>query len=149
MDIKQKRQHIYSLGRKCGLVEDGDKRDNLHSFVFQLTARTSISDLDDAQADIVIKQLRRNLKAITPDVKAYISRGQSAKIFQLMYELAEISPSDVPIRDRLCGVIQRELGIKVDPSKDIFRGFSAAQGSRLIDAIKRYIRAAKRKAERA
>lgn len=47
MDIKQKRRYIYSLGRKCGLVEDGNKSDDLHGFVYQLTLKESISELND------------------------------------------------------------------------------------------------------
>lgn len=65
MDIKQKRRYIYSLGRKCGLVDDGNKSDDLHGFVYQLTLKESISELNDEQADIVIKQLQANLRAIT------------------------------------------------------------------------------------
>ena len=93
MDIKQKRRYIYSLGRKCGLVDDGNKSDDLHGFVYQLTLKESISELNDEQADIVIKQLQANLRAITPEVKAYISNAQIGKIFGLMYEFAKLSPS--------------------------------------------------------
>ena len=99
MDIKQKRRYIYSLGRKCGLVDDGNKSDDLHGFVYQLTLKESISELNDEQADIVIRQLQANLRAITPEVKAYISNAQIGKIFGLMYELAKLSPSDVTVKD--------------------------------------------------
>ena len=127
MDIKQKRRYIYSLGRKCGLVDDGNKSDDLHGFVYQLTLKESISELNDEQADIVIKQLQANLRAITPEVKAYISNAQISKIFGLMYELAKLSPSDVTVKDRLCGIIKKELGVTVNPKYDIFKGFSAAR----------------------
>ena len=52
MDIKQKRRYIYSLGRKCGLVDDGNKSDDLHGFVYQLTLKESISELNDEQVGI-------------------------------------------------------------------------------------------------
>ena len=148
MDIKQKRRYIYSLGRQCNLVDDGNKSDDLHSFVYQLTLKESISELDDKQADIVISQLRANLKAITSSKetpKAYISSYQISKIFGLMYELASASPSDVSIKERLCGIILKELNLKINPKTDIFKGFSERQGAQLIDSIKRYIRAAKKK----
>ncbi len=60
-----------------------------------------------------------------------------------MYELATLSSSTAKVKDKLCGIIQKELGIKVDPSTDIFKGFSERQGAKLIDAIKRYVRHAK------
>lgn len=107
MDIKQKRRYIYSLGRKCGLVDDGNKSDDLHGFVYQLTLKESISELNDEQADIVIRQLQANLRAITPEVKAYISNAQISKIFGLMYEFAKLSPSAVTVKERLCGIIKK------------------------------------------
>lgn len=109
MDIKQKRRYIYSLGRKCGLVDDGNKSDDLHGFVYQLTLKESISELNDEQADIVIRQLQANLRAITPEVKAYISNAQISKIFGLMYEFAKLSPSAVTVKERLCGIIKKSL----------------------------------------
>ena len=148
MDIKQKRRYIYSLGRKCGLVDDGNKSDDLHGFVYQLTLKESISEMNDEQADIVIKQLQANLRAITPEVKAYISNAQIGKIFGLMYEFAKLSPSAVTVKERLCGIIKKELGITVNPKYDIFKGFSERQGAELIDTIKRYVRAEKRRKER-
>ena len=90
MDIKQKRRYIYSLGRKCGLVDDGNKSDDLHGFVYQLTLKESISELNDEQADIVIKQLQANLRAITPEVKAYISNAQIEHLTGTQAEIAEV-----------------------------------------------------------
>ena len=154
MDIKQKRRYIYSLGRKCGLVDDGNKQDSLHDFVYQLTLKESISELNDKQADIVIRQLQANLNAITEPMDdngptSYISYKQISKIFGLMYELAALSPSDVPVKERLCGIIAKELKIKVNPKQDIFKGWAERDGAQLIDTIKRYIRAEKRRKERA
>ena len=47
-----------------------------------------------------------------------------------------------------CGIIKKELGITVNPKYDIFKGFSERQGAELIDTIKRYVRAEKRRKER-
>lgn len=93
--------------------------------------------------------MQANLRAIAPEVKAYISNAQIGKIFGLMYELAKLSPSDVTVKDRLCGIIKKELGVTVNPKYDIFKGFSERQGAVLIDTIKRYVRAEKRRKERA
>ena len=63
----------------------------------------------------------------------------------MMYELAQLSPSDATVKARLCGIISKELNIKVNPRKDIFKGFSERQGAALIESIKIYLRSAKRK----
>lgn len=147
---KKQIQAIYVIGAKCGLVERGNKQDNLHTLIYQLTEKESVSELTEEQAAAVIRRLKSEESAvITSDeqVKAFISEAQIKKIFGLMYELAALSPSEVKVKDRLCGIIQKELGLKVNPRTDIFNGFSERQGAKLIDAIKRYVRQAKRKEE--
>ena len=67
---------------------------------------------------------------------------------EFMYEFAKLSPSAVTVKERLCGIIKKELGITVNPKYDIFKGFSERQGAELIDTIKRYVRAEKRRKER-
>lgn len=147
---KKQIQAIYVIGAKCGLVERGNKQDNLHTLIYQLTEKESVSELTEEQAAAVIRRLKSeeaSVIAADEQVKAFISETQIKKIFGLMYELAALSPSEVKVKDRLCGIIQKELGLKVNPRTDIFNGFSERQGAKLIDAIKRYVRQAKRKGE--
>ncbi len=147
---KKQIQAIYVIGAKCGLVERGNKQDNLHNLIYQLTEKESVSELTEEQAAAVISRLKSEEAAVIAadeQVKAFISEAQIKKIFGLMYELAALSPSQAKVKDRLCGIIQKELGLKVNPQSDIFRGFSERQGARLIDALKRYVRQAKRKGE--
>ena len=147
---KKQIQAIYVIGAKCGLVERGNKQDNLHNLIYQLTEKESVSELTEEQAAAVIRRLKSEEAAVIAadeQVKAFISEAQIKKIFGLMYELAALSPSQAKIKDRLCGIIQKELGLKVNPRSDIFRGFSERQGAKLIDAIKRYVRRAKRKGD--
>jgi len=147
---KKQIQAIYVIGAKCGLVERGNKQDNLHNLIYQLTEKESVSELTEEQAAAVISRLKSEEAAVIAadeQIKAFISEAQIKKIFGLMYELAALSPSQAKIKDRLCGIIQKELGLKVNPRSDIFRGFSERQGARLIDALKRYVRQAKRKGE--
>ena len=113
--------------------------------MFGVTRKTSVSELSEEQAAVVIRQLRENKKAITDEPAAFISGAQIKKIFGMMYELAQLSPSDATVKARLCGIISKELNIKVNPRKNIFKGFSERQGAALIEAIKRYLRSAKRK----
>lgn len=147
---KKQIQAIYVIGAKCGLVERGNKQDNLHNLIYQLTEKESVSELTEEQAAAVISRLKSEEAAVIAadeQVKAFISEAQIKKIFGLMYELAALSPSQAKVKDRLCGIIQKELELKVNPRSDIFRGFSERQGARLIDALKRYVRQAKRKGE--
>lgn len=147
---KKQIQAIYVIGAKCGLVERGNKQDNLHNLIYQLTEKESVSELTEEQAAAVIRRLKSeeaSVIAADEQVKAFISEAQIKKIFGLMYELADLSPSEAKVKDRLCGIIQKELGIKVNPRSDIFKGFSERQGAKLIDAVKRYVRQAKRKGE--
>ena len=143
---KKQIQCIYVIAAKCGLVERGNKEDNLHNLVYQLTEKESISDLTEDQAAVVIRRLKdEEASAADAESKAYISQAQIKKIFGLTYELAALSPSEAKVKDRLCGIISKELGIKVNPRSDIFKGFSERQGAKLIDALKRYVGSAKRK----
>lgn len=147
---KKQIQAIYVIGAKCGLVERGNKQDNLHTLIYQLTEKESVSELTEEQAAAVIRRLKSEEAAVIAadeQVKAFISEAQIKKIFGLMYELAALSPSEVKVKDRLCRIIQKELRLKVNPRSDIFKGFSERQGAKLIDAIKRYVRQAKRKEE--
>lgn len=147
---KKQIQAIYVIGAKCGLVERGNKQDNLHNLIYQLTEKESVSELTEEQAAAVIRRLKTeeaSVIAVDEQVKAVISGAQIKKIFGLMYELADLSPSEAKVKDRLCGIIQKELGLKVNPRTDIFKGFSERQGAKLIDAVKRYVRQAKRKGE--
>ena len=143
---KKQIQCIYVIAAKCGLVERGNKEDNLHNLVYQLTEKESISDLTEDQAAAVIRRLKNEETSVADEeVKAYISEAQIKKVFGLAYELAALSPSEAKVKDRLCGIIFKELGIKVNPKGDIFKGFSERQGAKLIDALKRYVMSAKRK----
>ena len=143
---KKQIQCIYVIAAKCGLVERGNKEDNLHNLVYQLTEKESISDLTEDQAAVVIRRLKNEeTSAADAEAKAYISEAQIKKVFGLAYELAALSPSKAKVKDRLCGIILKERGIKVNPKGDIFKGFSERQGAKLIDALKRYVRSAKRK----
>lgn len=143
---KKQIQCIYVIAAKCGLVERGNKEDNLHTLVYRLTEKESISELTEEQAAAVIRRLKDEEASVADaEAKAYISQAQIKKIFGLTYELAALSPSEAKVKDRLCGIISKELGIKVNPRSDIFKGFSERQGAKLIDALKRYVGSAKRK----
>ena len=55
---KKQIQCIYVIAAKCGLVERGNKEDNLHTLVYRLTEKESISELTEEQAAAVIRRLK-------------------------------------------------------------------------------------------
>ena len=146
MATAQQIKLIYVLAGKQGLVERGNNNDNLHNLVYQTTGIEHVSKLSEQQAADVIARLQE----VTPsDVTAYISELQIKKIFGMIYELSKISPSAATVKERLCGIIKKTLDINVNPKADIFKGFSERQGAALNEALKRYIRNAKRKGRKA
>ena len=147
---KQQIQRIYALGSVAGLVEPGNKHDNLHAFVYQLTGKTSVREVDVSQFAGLEKALKANVKAVNPPVepKAWISKEQIKKCFGLMYTIQKLSPSKATVKERLAGAMKKALDIDVDIGKDIFWGLSEEQGSTLIEMLKRYARSAERKAKK-
>lgn len=152
MATKEQIKRIYALGAVCDLLEQGNKRDNLHAFVFQLTAKLSISQLTDAEAKRVISHLEQCRRAIYPpqEPKAWISKQQISLAFRLVYRLAELdeTPSAATPKERLCGVMSKVLNVQPDITKDIFKGVTEEQGAHIIETLKRYVRTAERRAER-
>ena len=78
-----------------------------------------------------------------------ITPGQQRKVWYLMYQLAgcdkHISP--IPIGERLCGIIKKEL--KIDTiSKNPFAWLTYQDGSILIERLKKYVSSAEKKAMR-
>lgn len=147
---KKQIQRIYALGSVAGLVESGNKQDNLHAFIYQLTGKVSVSKIEASQFDRVEKALIANVKAVNPreEPKSWISKEQISLCFRLMYRMQELSPSKATVKERLVGAIKKALDIDVDIERDIFWGISEEQGSKLIEMLKRYVRSAERKAAR-
>ena len=152
MATNEQIKRMYALGAVCDLLEQGNKRDNLHAFVYQLTAKLSISRLTDAEAKRVISHLEQCRRAISPppEPKAWISKQQISLAFRLIYRLAELdeTKSAATPKERLCGAMSKVLNLNPDITKDIFKGVTEAQGAQLIEALKRYVRTAERRAER-
>ena len=151
MATKEQIKKIYALGAVCQLLDRSRGNDDeLHLFVRQYTPKTEhISDLTDKMADFIIQRLKdysKHLKSMkAADV---MSSAQKSKVFGLMYRLAELSPSETSVRDRLAGVIGRLIGKTPPKETDVFSGLSAADGHDLIETLKRYITNEERKRKR-
>lgn len=145
---------IYSLGAVCGIVESGSHEDGLHVLVHRVTGKSSVRELTEDEALSVIKELREYLKlreldknAPPPNAAALMSEQQKSFAFRLIYQLIALDeePSAATPRERLCGVVTKVTGKSIDTLHDIFDSFTEAEGSAVIEEIKRYIRTARRK----
>ena len=133
----KQRACIYARAKNLGL-SDGTRDDNLHALVYAVCGKESISRLTYAEAEAVKKELARAFESCK------ISAGQEKKIWRLMYELANVSPSDAEIGDRLIGIIKKVTGMDA-VRKRPFAWVTSEQAQAITEMIKRYIRNAKAK----
>ena len=151
-------KRIYSIGAVCGIVDSGSHDDDLHVIVHRISGKSSVRELTEDEALSVINELQEYLKlmqleknAPPPSSAALMSQQQKGLAFRLIYRLAALyeEPSAASPRERLCGVISKVIGHPADISQDIFQGLTQAQGTAVIEEIKRYIKTARnRKARR-
>lgn len=148
MATKEQKKKIYALGAKCGMLDSSRGADDeLHLWVQQwYPDKLHVSDLSENQADFIIKRLEDFLHGLRgAKAPERMSEEQKNKAFRLTYLLAELSPSDICVRDRLAGVVAKVKNREVKTNGGIFAGCSAADGSEIIEALKRYIETEKRK----
>ena len=68
--------------------------------------------------------------------------------FKLMYRIADISPSEIKPRERLRGVVAKVTGRDICPNGDIFHRVTRAEGSQIIEMLKRILRSEQNKLKR-
>lgn len=155
----QQTQKIYAMAARLGLVENGNKNDLLHDLVYSKTEKTSVRELTETEYKAVVGELAGRLKVLNSEdppkkkrSKTYkqgrngITEGQQKKVWQCMYELAkyDTEPSTATLGQRLCGIIKKEIHIDASV-KDPMCWLSYADGSKLIEKLKKYIENAKRR----
>ncbi len=142
-------QRIYALGAKCGLLDRSrGSDDDLHLWIKQLSLKDHISELTEKQADFVISRLEDYRANVCPpkitEVEG-ITEEQKKLCFRLAYKLADISPSEADVRERLRGIVSKCIGKEIRSDRDIFYKVSRAQGAQIIEMLKRLIRSEERK----
>ncbi len=145
-------QRIYALGAQCGLL-DRELRadDNLHLWIKQWSRRDHISELTEKQADFIIARLIDYKENVCPERPAeieHITGEQQSLCFRLAYKLAQVSPSEVEVRERLRGLICKVTGREIHSDGNIFYKVSRDEGARIIEMLKRIIRSEERKKKR-
>ena len=150
MPEQKKVRQIFALANKLDM-SDGTHSDDLHYLIYRVTGKSSVRDLTEGEAVSVIKELQQYVdlaeldkRAPPPRNDALISDAQISCIFGKMHKLVsyDISPSEVPFRDRLSGVLSKVTGLQINSSDDMFKGLTEAQGAAVIEELKRYIRTA-------
>ena len=150
---------IYAIGHALGITGNGSE-DELHILVSGVTGKDSIKELSYQEAMAVIKRLE-DLQGGTAAPKPSsrkpkehsqrpggVTSGQQKKIWALMYELKkrDKSPNEVPLGDRLCAVIKKELHVDAI-AKNPFAWLTFSQGNTLIEVLKGYLKSLERKEE--
>lgn len=161
-------QNLYAIASKTGVLESGNKDDNFHLLVHKLTGKNSVSKLNNIEFYKVknsLMELQRdnqssksNNQATSKEIAAdnagkniskkpkwykkrpveAITDAQIRKIWHLMYDLQNLSPSTATVGSRLKGIIKRQLKIDVDV-KEPFVWLTSAHGYKLIEILKKYV----------
>ena len=147
---------IYAISGALGMTEQGNREDELHLLVAGLTGKESLKELTYREAQAVIGRLSQiqgsqappnpKREREHPSRPGGVTSGQQKKIWALMYELQKYdeAPSTVSLGERLCAVIKKELGTDAI-ARTPFAWINFEQGSRLIEALKKYIENTRKK----
>ena len=137
---------IYTIASALGM-KGSDKDDALHDLVSGMTGKTSVRELSYADACRVIGELearqgtpppQKGGRPLRKTAPGRVSDGQQRKIWALMYQLAEASPSTAQLGDRLCAIIKKSLGVEAFPSAP-FAWVDYKGANKVIEALKGYV----------
>lgn len=145
-------QRIYALGAKCGLLDrERGNDDDLHLWIKQWSQKDHISELTEKQADFIIARLIDYQNNVCPPKPADIepiTGAQQSLCFRLAYKLAQVSPSETDVRERLHGLICKVTKRNIKTDGDIFYKVTRDEGAQIIEMLKRVIRSEERKKKR-
>lgn len=141
--IKSKQiQIIYALGSNAGLVEQGNKDDELHIIVERVTGKTSIKELSQKDFKAVVDEVNKYLPKVD-----LMTEKQQKLAWRYIYRLIELDQNESKAKaiDRMAGTINKVLDITVEDIKKPFKNVTKEQGEKLIEQLKRYVLSAERK----
>lgn len=143
---------IYAIGGALG-IRGADRQDALHDLIAGMTGKVSVKELTYSEACRVIGELearqgtpppRKGGRPLRKAVPGRVSEGQQRKIWVLMYQLAEASPSKAQLGDRLCAIIKKTLGVEAFPTAP-FAWVTYRGANTLIETLKGYVKSAQEK----
>ena len=149
MPNKNRFAKMFALAKEAGMSGEQGNED-LHALVNSVCGKDSLKELTDSDYAAVIKELQ--IRAGTSDTYQSkctgnakgMTKGQEGKIWRLMYELQELSPSSAALGERLCGIIKKEFSIDATSEKPLV-WFSYSDASKMIEILKRYVSSAEKK----
>jgi len=158
---KEQVRRIYALGAEAGILESGNKDDDLHAVVRRVTNKDSVTSLTEKEFYQVEKELLPLLKGksrrqpIPPSVRddatppGRMGKEQQSKAWALMYQLIELdtAKSKATAGERMVGAIKAILDVDAR-IEEPFKWLSRENGHTLIEKLKRYVRSAERRKER-
>ena len=124
--------------------------EDLHALVNSVCGKDSLKELTNSDYAAVVKELQSRAgtsstyKTKSKGNSKGMTEGQERKIWRLMYELQELSPSSAALGERLCGIIKKEFKIDAT-SKNPLVWFSYSDASKMIEILKRYVSSAEKK----
>ena len=128
MATKEQIRRIYALGAAAGLLDrSAGNDDNLHLWVKQFSLKDHISELTEQQADFIIRRLEEYRSQVAP-LPELITEEQQNMCFK--------------------GVISKVTGREIRPDRDIFSRVTRAEGSEIIEMLKRILRSEQNKLKR-
>lgn len=151
---------LYALAAGLGMVERNVKEDAFHQLVYGITEKEHVSDLTVAEAKMVEAELIRRMQFKNHEkplktkpkkrqnVAGMMTEAQQRYAWYLAYRLMELDDKSPPIpaNERLAGAVRKVLDTTAPP-QDPLAWVSFDDGSKLIEALKRYVRSAERKAK--
>lgn len=141
--IKPKQiQIVYALGANAGLVEHGNKDDELHIIVERITGKTSVKELSQKDFKAVVDELHNYLGKVD-----LMTKDQQRLAWRYIYRLIELDKSEnkATAGNRMVGAIGKILDIKVEDITKPFKDITKADGQKLIEQLKRYVLSEERK----
>lgn len=134
MISKNEIRKLYAVASGLGLV-GRDHDDDLHLIIYNMFKKESVKDLTENQ----YKKVLRYLDNLTNSTKnGMITSKQKQYVNTLMQKLAKISPSKVPINDRLAGIVHKHLNMTAIPQNPLI-WVTKKQAQKLIVVLKDYI----------
>ena len=149
--MKEVTKRLYAIAAKLGLVEGGE--DAFHQIVYRVTGKEHVSDLNEAECKVVERELFRmkgqaqRKPKQREEVPGMMTDAQQRYAWRMIYRLIELDgdTEGASPGERLAGAVRKTLSITAS-TKEPLKWVSREDGSKLIEALKRYVKSAEKKA---
>lgn len=149
--MKEVTKRLYAIAAKLGLVEG--EEDAFHQIVYRVTGKEHVSDLNEAEGKVVERELFRmkgqaqRKPKQREEVPGMMTDAQQRYAWRMIYRLIELDgdAEGASPGERMAGAVRKTLSITAS-TKEPLKWVSREEGSKLIEALKRYVKSAEKKA---